>query len=56
MDLDVKNLSSGVWEQQRRRTVFTEQPAHRHRLISTLVIRFSESSRSKLPTGEISIF
>ena len=33
-----------------------DQPAHTHRLISTFVIRFLESTISKLASGEISIF
>ena len=33
-----------------------DQPAHPRSLISAFVIRFSESSISKLATGEISIF
>ena len=34
----------------------TDQPAHARRLISTFVIRFSESITCKLATGEISNF
>ena len=42
-----ENLSSEVG---------ADQPAHPRSLISAFVIRFSESSKSKLATGEISIF
>ena len=34
----------------------TDQPAHPHSLISAFVIRFLESTISKLATSEISIF
>ena len=46
-----ENLSSGFANNKG-----ADQPAHRPRLISSLVIRVLESFICKLSTGEISIF
>ena len=54
MGLNVRKPAFGVWEQQRRKPAWADQPAHLCSLISAFVIHLLESI-SKLAKSEISL-